>query len=399
MKILVTGAKGFVGRNLTEYFKTIRDGKNKLYSQLPISQIYEYDADSSPEDLDMYCRDADYVFHLAGVNRSADEKELIRGNIDITTDLINSLIKNQNRCPVMFSSSIQACRCDRYENSLYGEAKLACEDLLFKYKEEYGAEVYVFRFPNVFGKWCRPNYNSVVATFCNNIARDLPIQINDPETVLELLYIDDLVLGMTDVLTGAISRCEYDKTNVIAAKEGKYCYIPCVYSVSLGKIAEMLYGFKEMQSLHMIPEMKNGSFEKKLYSTYVSYLPENRISIPLRMNKDERGSFTELLKTAGHGQVSVNITRPGITRGEHWHNSKCESFIVISGHGLIRERRIGTEEVIEFEVDGEDFHTINMLPGYTHSIVNLSDKDDLITIIWANEQFDPDYPDTYGEKV
>lgn len=398
MNILITGAKGFVGRNLVENFKNIRDGKDKTRS-FSVEKIYEYDIDSTPEELENYCSDADFVFNLAGVNRPKDNSEFMSGNFGFASTLLDTLKKHSNKCPVMLSSSIQATLIGRYGTSDYGKSKLAGENLFFDYSKETGAKVLVYRFPNLFGKWCRPNYNSAVATFCNNIANDLPIQVNDPATELELLYIDDLVEEMMYALSSAEHHCEYDGLNPMEKKDGMYCYVPVTYKVTLGKIVELLESFKNQSTTLLMPEIPFNSFEKKLYSTYLSYLPKERVIFPLKMNCDDRGSFTELLKTEKCGQFSVNISKPGITKGQHWHNSKWEFFIVVSGHGLIQERKIGTDEVIEFEVSGEKIQAIHMLPGYTHNIINLSETENLVTVMWANEQFDKNHPDTFAETV
>ncbi|MBQ3413179.1 MAG: NAD-dependent epimerase/dehydratase family protein [Oscillospiraceae bacterium] len=399
MKVLITGAKGFVGRNLTENLKNIRDGKNRTRPGLLIDEIYEYDLDSRPAELDEYCRNADFVFNLAGVNRPKETGEFMQGNFGFASELLSTLKKYSNRCPVMLSSSIQACCSGRYAGSEYGKSKLAGEEEFFRYCEETGAEVYVFRFPNLFGKWSKPNYNSAVATFCHNIANDLPIQINDRSTELELLYIDDLVEGMISLLMGDVHRCSYNETVPVPSEEGRYCYIPNTHKVTLGEIADMLYEFRDQPSTLVMPELPENSFRKKLYSMYLSYLPKEKVAFPLKMNKDERGSFTELLRTENCGQFSVNISRPGVTKGQHWHNSKWEFFMVVSGHGLIQERRIGSDEIMEFEVSGEEIKAVHMLPGYTHNIINLSKTEDLVTVMWANEQFDPNHPDTFSEKV
>ena len=398
MKILITGAKGFVGKNLAESLKNVRDGKDRT-RKITIEEIYEYDLDSSLEDLENYTKECDFVFHLAGVNRSDDDEEFMRGNFGFTSLLLDRLKKYENRCPIMISSSIQATLEGRYANSEYGKSKLAGEQLIFSYGKDTGAKILVYRFPNLFGKWCRPNYNSVIATFCNNIANDLPIHINDRNTELELLYIDDLISEMLDALEGKEHHCNYSGTEAISAPNGKYCYCPVTHKQTLGSIADSLYQFSKQPETLLMPEIPEASFEKKLYSTYLSYLPKQKVSFSLKMNIDERGSFTELLKTDKCGQFSVNISKPGITKGEHWHHSKWEFFIVVSGHGLIQERKIGTEEIIEFEVSGDKIEAVHMLPGYTHNIINLSDTQDLVTVMWANEQFDSKKPDTYFEKV
>ena len=399
MNILVTGAKGFVGRNLVENLKTIQDGRNRTRPKLFIGEIYEYDLDTDPAMLDVFCAKADFVFNLAGVNRPNDQAEFMKGNFGFADDLLSALRKCQNRCPVMLSSSIQATLIGRYGQSDYGKSKLAGERLFFSYSDETGAPVLVYRFPNLFGKWCRPNYNSAVATFCYNIARGLPIHVNDPSTELELLYIEDLVEEMLDALEGKAHRCEYDGLDVVPSAAGKYCHVPATHRVTLGAIVELLRQFKEQPQTLVLPEIPNGSFAKKLYSTYLSYLPQEAVTVPLKMNEDDRGSFTELLKTANCGQVSVNISKPGVTKGQHWHNTKWEFFMVVSGHGLIQERKIGSDEVLEFEVSGDKMEAVHMLPGYTHNIINLSDTENLVTVMWANEQFDANHPDTFFEKV
>lgn len=398
MNILVTGAKGFVGKNLCASLKNIRDGKDITRSELKIDQIYEYDTDTAPSLLDEYCAKADFVFNLAGVNRPQNPDEFMQGNFGFASTLLDTLKKHHNTCSVMISSSIQATCIGRYDSD-YGRSKKAGEELIFAYGEETGAKVLVYRFPNLFGKWCRPNYNSAVATFCNNIANDLSITVNDRNAQLELLYIDDLVTEMLDALDGKEHHCIFDGINTVLCDDGKYCAAPITHKVTLGEIVDLLESFKAQPQTLVMPEIPNGSFAKKLYSTYLSYLPKERVSFPLKMNVDARGSFTELLKTANCGQFSVNISKPGITKGEHWHSSKWEFFIVVSGHGLIQERKIGTEGVLEFEVSGDKIKAIHMLPGYTHNIINLSDTQDLVTVMWANEQFDPNHPDTFGEKV
>lgn len=398
MNILITGAKGFVGRNLVENLKIIRDGKDKTRS-FSVEKIYEYDIDSTPEELENYCSDVDFVFNLAGVNRPKDNSEFMSGNFGFASKLLDTLKKHGNKCPVMLSSSIQSTLIGRYGQSDYGKSKLAGEELFFNYGKENNSKVLVFRFPNLFGKWCRPNYNSAVATFCNNIANDLPIQVNDSSTELELLYIDDLVEEMMLALTGNEHHCEYDGLSPVEKKDGKYCYVPVTHKVTLGEIVDLLNTFKNQTSTLVMPEIPYNSFAKKLYSTYLSYLPKEKTIFPLKMNCDDRGSFTELLKTENCGQFSVNISKPGITKGQHWHNTKWEFFIVVSGHGLIQERKIGTDEVIEFEVSGDNIQAIHMLPGYTHNIINLSATENLVTVMWANEQFDKNHPDTFAEIV
>ena len=398
MNILVTGAKGFVGRNLCENLKNIRDGKDKTRA-FSVENVFEYDIDSSETELDEYCSKADFVFNLAGVNRPKDNSEFMSGNFGFASTLLDTLKKHNNKSPVMLSSSIQATLIGRYGESDYGKSKLAGENLFFDYGKETGAKVLVYRFPNLFGKWCRPNYNSAVATFCNNIANDLPIQVNDRNTELELLYIDDLIEEMMAALSGSEHHCEYDGLNPVEKSAGKYCYVPVTHKVTLGEIVDTLESFKNQPQTLVIPEIPFNSFTKKLYSTYLSYLPKEKVAFPLKMNCDDRGSFTELLKTANCGQFSVNISKPGITKGEHWHNTKWEFFIVVSGHALIQERKIGTDEVIEFDVSGDNIQAVHMLPGYTHNIINLSETENLVTVMWANEQFDKNHPDTFGEKV
>lgn len=398
MNILVTGAKGFVGRNLCENLKNIRDGKDRTRS-FTVENIFEYDIDSTETELDDYCSKTDFVFNLAGVNRPKDNSEFMSGNFGFASTLLDTLKKHNNKSPVMLSSSIQATLIGRYGESDYGKSKLAGENLFFDYGKETGAKVLVYRFPNLFGKWCRPNYNSAVATFCNNIANDLPIQVNDRNTELELLYIDDLIEEMMAALSGSEHHCEYDGLNPVEKSAGKYCYVPVTHKVTLGEIVDTLESFKNQPQTLVIPEIPFNSFTKKLYSTYLSYLPKEKVAFPLKMNCDDRGSFTELLKTANCGQFSVNISKPGITKGEHWHNTKWEFFIVVSGHALIQERKIGTDEVIEFDVSGDNIQAVHMLPGYTHNIINLSETENLVTVMWANEQFDKNHPDTFGEKV
>lgn len=398
MNILVTGAKGFVGRNFCENLKNIRDGKDRTRS-FSIENVFEYDIDSTETELEDYCFKADFVFNLAGVNRPKEVSEFMSGNFGFASTLLDTLKKHGNKCPVMLSSSIQATLIGRYGESDYGKSKLAGENLFFDYGKESGAKVLVYRFPNLFGKWCRPNYNSAVATFCNNIANDLPIQVNDRNAELELLYIDDLMEEMMAALSGKEHHCEYDGLKPVEKSDGKYCYVPVTHRVTLGEIVDTLESFKNQPQNIVMPEIPNGSFAKKLYSTYLSYLPKEKVAFPLRMNCDDRGSFTELLKTANCGQFSVNISKPGITKGQHWHNTKWEFFIVVSGHALIQERKIGTDEVIEFDVSGDNIQAVHMLPGYTHNIINLSETENLVTVMWANEQFDKNHPDTFGEKV
>lgn len=399
MKILVTGAKGFVGKNLVAQLKNIKDGKARCYGNLTIDAIYEYDVDNTIEELDVFCRDCDFVFNLAGVNRPQNQEEFMQGNFGFASTLLDTLKKYGNKCPVMISSSIQATLAGRFGTSEYGKSKKAGEELMFQYSEETGAKVLVYRFPNLFGKWCRPNYNSAVATFCNNIANDLPIQVNDRSTELELLYIDDLVEEMIAALKGEEHRCEFEGVETILTTDGRYCADPITHKVTLGEIVDLLESFKEQPHTLVVPEIPYNSFAKKLYSTYLSYLPKEKVSFPLKMNVDDRGSFTELIKTLNCGQVSINISKPGITKGQHWHNTKWEFFIVVSGHGLIQERKINSDEVIEFEVSGDKIEAIHMLPGYTHNIINLSETENLVTVMWANEAFDPNRPDTYFEVV
>lgn len=399
MNILVTGAKGFAGRNLVENLKNIRDGKNKTRPNITIEEIYEYDIDSTAEKLDEYCAKADFVFNLAGVNRPTDPADFKKGNRDFAETLLEALKKHNSKAPVMVSSSIQATLAGRFGTSEYGLSKKAGEELFFSYGEETGNRVLVYRFPNLVGKWVRPNYNSAVGTFCNNIANDLPITVNDPSVELEMLFIDDLVEEMLDAIEGKEHHCEFDGVNAVLCDNGRYCYAPVTHKATLGRIVELLHIFHDQPQTLVMPEIPDGSFEKKLYSMYLSYLPKEKTIFDLKMNCDDRGSFTELLKTANCGQFSVNISKPGITKGQHWHNSKWEFFIVVSGHGLIQERKIGTDEVIEFEVSGDKIQAVHMLPGYTHNIINLSDTENLVTVMWANEQFDPNHPDTFGEPV
>ena len=398
MNILITGAKGFVGRNLVENLKNIRDGKDRTRPGLQIEEIFKFDIDSDPSLLDEYCAGADFVFNLAGVNRPQNPEEFMQGNFGFASTLLDTLKACGNTCPVMISSSIQATCIGRYDSD-YGRSKKAGEELLFDYSKETGAPVLVYRFPNLFGKWCRPNYNSAVATFCHNMANDLPITVNDPAIQLELLYIDDLVEEMLDALEGKPHRCDYDGLEPVSGEDGRYCYAPVTHKVTLGQIVELLESFKAQPRTLLMPEISAGSFAKKLYSTYLSYLPREKVSFPLKMNEDARGSFTELLKTDKCGQFSVNISKPGITKGQHWHNTKWEFFIVVAGHGLIQERKIGSDEVIEFEVSGDKIEAVHMLPGYTHNIINLSQTENLVTVMWANESFDPNHPDTFFEQV
>ena len=399
MKILVTGAKGFVGKNLCAALKNVQEGKDKTRGIDSNSEIFEFDSDTDKALLDTDCKEADFVFNLAGVNRPQNQEEFMEGNFGFASLLLETLKKYNNTCPVMLSSSLQATLIGRYAEGDYGKSKKAGEDLFFEYSQETGAKVFVYRFPNLFGKWCRPNYNSAVATFCNNIANDLPIQVNDRAIELTLLYIDDLVDEMFAILRGMPHRCEFDGLNEVAKADGKFCYCPITHKVTLGEIVDLLNSFKNQPSTLLMPEIPYNSFAKKLYSTYLSYLPKEKVSFPLKMNVDPRGSFTELLRTEKCGQISVNISKPGITKGQHWHNTKWEFFIVVSGKGLIQQRKIGTDEVLNFEVSGEKIEAIHMLPGYTHNIINLSDTEDLVTVMWANEQFDPDRPDTFFEVV
>ena len=399
MKILVTGAKGFVGKNLCAALRNVAEGKDKSRGIDSDITIYEFDIDTDKALLEEYCRDADFVFNLAGVNRPENTEDFMNGNFGFASELLENLKKYNNKCPVMLSSSLQATLVGRYAEGEYGKSKKAGEDLFFNYSEETSAAVYVYRFPNLFGKWCRPNYNSAVATFCNNIANDLPIQVNDRAIELQLLYIDDLVDEMFGILKGEAHRCEYDGLDTVDKADGKFCYCPIVHKVTLGEIVDLLQDFKNQPSTLVIPEIPYNSFAKKLYSTYLSYLPKEKVSFPLKMNVDPRGSFTELLRSEKCGQVSVNISKPGITKGQHWHNTKWEFFIVVSGKGLIQQRKIGSDEVLNFEVSGEKIEAVHMLPGYTHNIINLSDTEDLVTVMWANEQFDPNKPDTFFEVV
>ena len=398
MKILITGAAGFVGKNLTAALENVRDGKDKTHPDITVDKLYLYDVDSTAEELDAACADCDFVFNLAGVNRPQSPEEFFAGNFGFASTLLETLKKHCNKCPIVLSSSIQATLIGRYDSD-YGRSKKAGEDLFFEYAKDTGAEVLVYRFPNLFGKWCRPNYNSAVATFCNNIANDLPITVNDPSVQLELLYIDDLIAEMFCALEGNAHRCEFDGINTVLTENGKYCAAPITHKVTLGEIVALLESFKNQPATLVMPEIPENSFAKKLYSTYLSYLPREKAIFPLKMNVDARGSFTELLKTEKCGQFSVNISKPGITKGQHWHNTKWEFFIVVSGRGLIQQRRIGSDEVLNFEVSGEKIEAIHMLPEYTHNIINLSDTDDLVTLMWANEQFDPNHPDTFFEPV
>ena len=405
MKILVTGAAGFVGKNLVAALRNLQEKKDRTRPDLMIDEIFEYDIATDPSLLDGFCQEADFVFHLAGVNRPKEQSEFMEGNYGFASVLLDTLKKYGNTCPVMLSSSIQATLLGRYAGSEYGKSKLAGEELFFSYAKETGAKVLIYRFPNLFGKWCRPNYNSAVATFCHNYANDLPIQVNDPAVELELLYIDDLVAEMLDALEGKEHHCEFDGVSAVAKDNGRYCFVPVTHEATLGEIVQLLDSFRSQPKTLMMPEIPDGSFAKKLYSTYLSYLPQEKTIFPLKMNCDDRGSFTELLKTQSCGQFSVNISRTGITKGQHWHHSKWEFFIVVSGHGLIQERRIGLDEngnpypVRNYEVSGEKIEAVHMLPGYTHNIINLSETENLVTVMWANENFDPGHPDTFFEPV
>lgn len=399
MNILVTGARGFVGKNLCEALKNIRDGKDRTRPNLKIDNIYELDIETPKELLADFCKDADFVFNLAGANRPEKTDEFMQVNCDFAKELLDNLKLSNNKCPVMLSSSIQATLCGRFADSEYGKSKLAGEKLFFDYSAKTGAKVLVYRFPNLFGKWCRPNYNSAVATFCNNIANDLPITVNDESVELELLYIDDLVNEMLDALEGKEHHCEFECVKTLMCENGRFCAAVKTHRVTLGRIVQLLESFKMQTDTLVIPEIPKDSFEKKLYSTYLSYLPKDKIAFDLKMNTDERGSFTELIKTMNCGQVSVNISKPGVTKGQHWHNTKWEFFIVVAGHGVIEQRRIGSDEVLRFEVSGEKITAVHMLPGYTHNIINLSETEDLVTVMWANEQFDSNHPDTFFEKV
>ncbi|MDY4489459.1 MAG: NAD-dependent epimerase/dehydratase family protein [Candidatus Faecousia sp.] len=399
MDILITGAAGFVGRNLTAALQALRDGKDRTRPGLTIGELFLYDKDSPRELLEEGCRRADFVFNLAGVNRPQNPEEFMQGNFGFASTLLSTLKKYGNTCPVMLSSSIQATLVGRYAQGEYGRSKKAGEELFFSYGEQTHAKVLVYRFPNLFGKWCRPNYNSVVATFCYNYAHDLPITVNDPKAELEMLYIDDLVEEMLDALEGREHRCEFEGVKTVMSPEGRYCAAPITHFVTLGEIVALLDAFRDQPKSLMMPQIPNGSFAKKLYSTYLSYLPKEKAAFPLKMNIDARGSFTELLKTEHCGQFSVNISKPGVTKGQHWHRSKWEFFIVVSGTGLIQQRKLGTKEVLEFPVSGENIQAVHMLPGYTHNIINLSDSEDLVTLMWANECFDPGKPDTFYEAV
>ena len=401
MKILVTGAKGFVGKNLCAQLNNIKDGKARCYGDVQVEAVYEYDLDSTPEELDSWCKECDFVFNLAGVNRPQNQEEFMQGNFGFASTLLDTLKKHGNKCPVMLSSSQQASLTGRFGNSEYGRSKKAGEDLFLDYSKETGAKVFVYRFPNLFGKWCRPNYNSAVATFCNAFANDLPYTVNDPSVELELLYVDDLVDEMIACLKGEEHHCEFDGLEVLPSKDGRYCFVPTTHKITLGGIVELLKSFAAQPQTLMVPEIPSGSFAKKLYSTYLSYLPKEKVAFPLKMNVDDRGSFTELVHTLNCGQVSINISKPGITKGQHWHNTKWEFFIVVAGHGLIQERNLNDPEgkVIEFEVTGDNIQCIHMLPGYTHNIINLSETENLVTVMYCNEIFDPNKPDTYFEPV
>ncbi len=399
MNILVTGAKGFVGRNFCAALNTLKDGRDKTRPGLRIDDIYEYDLDSRAEDLDEWCKNVDFVFNFAGVNRPQNPEEFMEGNFGFASLLLNLLKKHGNTSPVMLSSSQQASLTGRFGTSEYGISKKAGEDIFLKYSEETGTKVLIYRFPNLFGKWCRPNYNSAVATFCNNIANDLPVKVNDPEVELELLYIDDLIQEMLDALEGKEHRCEFNGLDIVPTESGRYCYCPITHRAKLGEIVELINKFAEQPKTLLIPEIPENSFAKKLYSMYLSYLPKEKVAYDLKMNVDDRGSFTELIHTLNTGQVSINISKPGITKGQHWHHTKWELFIVVAGHGLIQQRKIGTDELLEYEVSGEHIQCVYMLPGYTHNIINLSEKENLVTVMYCNEVFNPEKPDTFFEKV
>lgn len=398
MKILVTGAKGFVGKNLCAQLNNIKDGKARNYP-VKVDEVFEYDIDSTPQELDHYCREADFVFNLAGVNRPENPEDFAKGNYGFASTLLQTLEKHGNKCPVMLSSSIQATLVGRYAGHPYGESKKAGEDLFFRYAEATGAKVLVYRFPNLFGKWCRPNYNSAVATFCHNIANGLPIQVNDPAVELELLYIDDLVAEMIDALQGKEHHCYFDGLKTVFKPDGRFCAVPLTFHVTLGRIVELLQSFSDLPATLMVPQMPANSFEKRLCSTYLSYLPADKAVFDLKMNCDDRGSFTELVHTPECGQVSINISKPGITKGQHWHNSKWEQFIVVKGHGLIQMRKEGTDEIRNYEVSGDKIQSVIMLPGYTHNIINLSDTEELVTVMYCNEIFNPNQPDTFFDPV
>ncbi len=399
MNILITGAKGFVGKNLVANLQAIKEGKNRTRPNLSIGEIFQFDIDTPQSELDNFCAKADFVFNLAGVNRPKDTKEFMQGNFGFASTLLNTLKKHNNKCPVMLSSSIQASLGGRYAGSEYGKSKQAGEDLFFNYAKETGATVYVYRFPNLFGKWCKPNYNSAVATFCHNLAHDLPIQVNDRSTELELLYIDDLIEEMLDTLEGKPHKCNYEGLTPISAENGKFCYAPITHKITLGEIVDLLESFKAQPKTLFIPQIPHNSFAKKLYSTYISYLPAEKAKIALPMNIDERGSFTELVKTLGNGQFSVNISKPGITKGNHWHNTKWEMFIVVSGKARIEQRKLNSNEKLTFDVSGEKIEIVYMLPGYTHNIINLSETEPLVTLMWVNEVFDANKPDTFFEPI
>ena len=399
MNILITGAAGFVGKNLSAALHCLQNGTDRTRPGLTIGELYLYDKDSPAQLLEEACQKADFVFNLAGVNRPKEQEEFMEGNFGFASTLLDTLKKYHNTCPVMLSSSIQATLVGRYAEGGYGLSKKAGEELFFRYGEETGAKVLVYRFPNLFGKWCRPNYNSVVATFCHNYAHDLPISVSDPAVELEMLYIDDLVAEMLDALEGKEHHCEFEGLTTVLTDNGRYCAAPVSHRVTLGEIVALLDSFKAQPQTLVMPEIPDGSFAKKLYSTYLSYLPREKAIFPLKMNVDARGSFTELLKTESCGQFSVNISKPGITKGQHWHHTKWEFFIVVSGRGLIQQRKIGTGEVLNFEVSGEKIQAVHMLPGYTHNIINLSDTENLVTLMWANERFDPARPDTFFEVV
>lgn len=398
MNILITGAKGFVGKNLVAALQNVKDGKDRTHPDLEIGELYLYDIDSSEELLEEACEKADFVFNLAGVNRPENPEEFMQGNFGFASTLLETLKRYNNKCPIVLSSSIQATLVGRYDSD-YGRSKKAGEELFFEYEKETGAKVFVYRFPNLFGKWCRPNYNSAVATFCNNIANDLPITVNDPAVELELLYIDDLLDEMFHALEGKAHKCTFDGIKTVLCDDGKYCAAPVTHRVTLGEIVRLLESFRDQPKTLLMPEIPYNSFAKKLYSTYLSYLPKEKASFELKMNVDERGSFTELLRTEKCGQFSVNISKPGITKGQHWHNTKWEFFIVVSGKGLIQQRKVGSDEVLNFYVSGEKIEAVHMLPGYTHNIINLSETEDLVTVMWANECFDPNKPDTFFEVV
>ena len=401
MRILVTGAKGFIGKNLCAQLNNIKEGKAKYYGDLVVDEIHEYDLDSTPEQLDLWCKECDFVFNLAGVNRPKDPEEFMKENFGFTTILLDTLKKYKNDCPVMISSSIQATLAGRFGTSEYGKSKKAGEELMFRNGEETGAKVLVYRFPNLYGKWCRPNYNSAVATFCNNIANGLPIQVNDPNVIMELLYVDDLIEEMICALQGQEHHCEFDGVETVMKEDGRYCAAPITHHVKLGEIVDLLHQFAEMPNTLMIPEIPADSFAKRLYSTYLSYLPKEKAIFDLKMNVDSRGSFTELVHTFNCGQVSINISKPGITKGEHWHHTKWEQFIVVAGHGLIQLRNENdpNAEILNYKVSGDKIQSVIMLPGYTHNIINLSDTEDLVTVMYCNEIFNPERPDTFFDPV